>query len=590
MAARSSFSSSSFLGPDRVHVRREEADAVLALAFNVIHGEVCVAHELLLARAIVGVERHADAHARAKLAVAKRKRLAQRVQDLGRDCLGTLASAELGDEGDEFVAADPRQGIAAAQTAPQPRRHLLQELVALHVPVGVVHLLEAVEVDEEHGQVALVEKHAPGARDRLPQPVEEERAVRQSGERIVGCMEAADLLGLLAVGDVAGHTVGAEKALRRNTLVAGRGVEAHGADRHGDARRGCGLGVFRRAAPQPDLDVRRRARPGAPLAACPARGPQIVVVDDDRVMGADELVLLEAEQGGEAIVDEPESTLGIQEEDEIRRAIDEISMQALRPFQARGRRAVFVSEPARRQRIVDRAAQEGGIERLADVLERAAAQCRERGFDRIVAAHHDHREVEAPFPDPARESHAGALRQPDVDDREIDPLLLQDLDGLGHAAALEDLATAALNQPEDACPLLLVVVQEQKTQVFRRLRQRRGFREKTVLRRDHRDSEVARPPAIAGLGIWSRTPLSVARKKGKSASAEAVTVASPNPSPGQKTRFEPGSVAPTDGRPSTPRFLWLAAVQQRSEVTGTPPLAWAFSSIQRLVRCPRTGE
>ena len=71
----------------------------------------------------------------------------------------------------------------------QPPRHLDQELVAGHVPEGVVDGLEVVEVDEEHGEVAL----APAvAGEGVVQALREERAVGEAGEGIVGA----------AVGDV----------------------------------------------------------------------------------------------------------------------------------------------------------------------------------------------------------------------------------------------------------------------------------------------------------------------------------------------------------------------------------------------------
>ena len=49
----------------------------------------------------------------------------------------------------EFIAADARHEVVAAQQAPQPVGDLLQQGVATIVSESVVDVLEAVEVDEE---------------------------------------------------------------------------------------------------------------------------------------------------------------------------------------------------------------------------------------------------------------------------------------------------------------------------------------------------------------------------------------------------------------------------------------------------------
>ena len=57
-----------------------------------------------------------------------------------------------------------------------------QHLVAARVPEAVVDGLEAVEVEEEHGQRRVL---ALLAADRVVEPVEEQHAVRQPGQRVV---------------------------------------------------------------------------------------------------------------------------------------------------------------------------------------------------------------------------------------------------------------------------------------------------------------------------------------------------------------------------------------------------------------------
>ncbi len=89
----------------------------------------------------------------------------------------------MGHQHGEFVAAEPRSGVALAQTASDPLRGRAQQSVTGGVPEGVVDELEAVEVDEEHGEVIAV---APRGRDRLVEPVGEQRPIGETRQLVVG--------------------------------------------------------------------------------------------------------------------------------------------------------------------------------------------------------------------------------------------------------------------------------------------------------------------------------------------------------------------------------------------------------------------
>ena len=78
--------------------------------------------------------------------------------------------------------------------------HLDEELVARDVAERVVDYHEPVEVAEEDGEAA--RGAALGARDGELDVVGEERAVRQTRQRVVEGVVAQALLGLLALGDV----------------------------------------------------------------------------------------------------------------------------------------------------------------------------------------------------------------------------------------------------------------------------------------------------------------------------------------------------------------------------------------------------
>ncbi len=82
----------------------------------------------------------------------------------------------------ELIAAEPRDRIGRAQRVAQARRHFLQHLIAGVMPERVVDLLEAIEIEQQHGEALVI---AMRAQDRLLQPIEEQRAVGQVGERVV---------------------------------------------------------------------------------------------------------------------------------------------------------------------------------------------------------------------------------------------------------------------------------------------------------------------------------------------------------------------------------------------------------------------
>ena len=95
---------------------------------------------------------------------------------------------------DELVTGDPGQRVAGPDQPGQPCRHRDQQLVPDLVAVGVVDLLEPVEVGEQDRGVGV---RAPGALGGVLEPLLQQRPVRQPGERVVQG-GVAQLLGGLA--------------------------------------------------------------------------------------------------------------------------------------------------------------------------------------------------------------------------------------------------------------------------------------------------------------------------------------------------------------------------------------------------------
>ena len=82
----------------------------------------------------------------------------------------------------ELVAAEPCHGVALAHPVAQPAPGLAQDLVADRVPVGVVHVLEVVQVQEHQGEGTAI---TTGAFDLFGESVQEVTTVGQ-GREFVG--------------------------------------------------------------------------------------------------------------------------------------------------------------------------------------------------------------------------------------------------------------------------------------------------------------------------------------------------------------------------------------------------------------------
>ncbi len=84
----------------------------------------------------------------------------------------------------------PCDRVLAPDRVDESLGDVADELVARRVPEGVVHLLEPVEVDEEHADRLAI---SPGSHELLVDAVLEQAPVRQTGQRVVPC-EVRDLL------------------------------------------------------------------------------------------------------------------------------------------------------------------------------------------------------------------------------------------------------------------------------------------------------------------------------------------------------------------------------------------------------------
>ena len=187
-----------------VHGRVEDGGLGRSLALRVVHRDVRVAKELARP-ALRMVDGDADARAHHQLTPLDPEWLAERGLSAARDLLGLLDRLDPVEEDRELVAADPGDRVTGTEACRKPACSRYQELVADGVVEAIVYDLEAIEVEEEDG--APVRLLALRALQGLGQAIQEERAVRKAGERIVQCVVDELLLRGLAGGDV-GHRAG----------------------------------------------------------------------------------------------------------------------------------------------------------------------------------------------------------------------------------------------------------------------------------------------------------------------------------------------------------------------------------------------
>jgi hypothetical protein len=81
---------------------------------------------------------------------AEGERLAQRLGDAVGHVRADRRLVDVVAQHHELVAAEPPDGVARTHRAAQPPCHLAEQLVADGVAEGVVDVLEAVEVEEQH--------------------------------------------------------------------------------------------------------------------------------------------------------------------------------------------------------------------------------------------------------------------------------------------------------------------------------------------------------------------------------------------------------------------------------------------------------
>ena len=178
----------------------EHRHPIAAVRLRVVHRRIgFVQHRLGLGVVRARGDGQSDARGDDELTPVDPERLTEVVDDRAGDVDRDDVVGDVVQHDDELVSTQPGHRVDRA-AGTQALRHLDEQLVAGSVSERVVHRLEPVEVDEQHRGAQPV---PPRAREGLAQAVDDERPVREAGERVVQGAIFERLFGGAPIGDVA---------------------------------------------------------------------------------------------------------------------------------------------------------------------------------------------------------------------------------------------------------------------------------------------------------------------------------------------------------------------------------------------------
>src|SRR5579859_5269928 len=203
----------------RVHLPGVELEVVLAFLFRVVHRDVRVLHQRLLVLAVVRVDADADAGRDVELPATDVEGAGNVGQDLARHLGNMSGRADLRQQDNELITPEAGYRVALAHAVPEPLPDFAQHRVASIVPERVINVLEAIKIDEQHGQPLVVATYAG---DLVIEDQAETGAVRQRGEIVVVGKILDARLGDLGCGHVLAHATVTREGSRgvENRLAA----------------------------------------------------------------------------------------------------------------------------------------------------------------------------------------------------------------------------------------------------------------------------------------------------------------------------------------------------------------------------------
>ena len=165
----------------RVHFRLEKAERPATVALGAVQGQIGIAHDLVWVQSVRRPHRDADAYADDHLVAVDVVGLADDADQplRQRSAFRRCVDRDLHDR--ELVATHAGDRVGLPRHLAQPIGHHPQQLVAGGMAERVVDVLEVIEVQNVGGD----DLTALGTGQGLLQPLVEQHAVRQTGQRVV---------------------------------------------------------------------------------------------------------------------------------------------------------------------------------------------------------------------------------------------------------------------------------------------------------------------------------------------------------------------------------------------------------------------
>ena len=167
------------------------------VALCAVHRQIGVAQELLGRIDPLAGERDPDAGAQRHLDVRERERPGELGVEPDRDRVGGRGVGEVLAQDHELVTGQAGQAVTGPQQPGQPLGDRHQQLVADLMAVGVVDLLEPIEIHEEHRRDLL---RAPPRAKRVLEQLQHQHPIGQAGQGIVQRRFARLVRGILEIG------------------------------------------------------------------------------------------------------------------------------------------------------------------------------------------------------------------------------------------------------------------------------------------------------------------------------------------------------------------------------------------------------
>ena len=188
-----------------LHLVAEHLDTVASTALGPVHGDVRLAEQRRCVDRLVVVgiaDHHTDRSAHRHLLSGDLNRFAKSLEDPAGNGAGMKRVGRGLRHHDELISAEARYRVRIAKRLLEASGHDAEEIVAGAVAQRVVHVLEAVQIDQ-HDRDVLTGAHAAGQCQF--DAVEQKRPVRESGEGIMERLMGECTLGVPTPDGVGEH-------------------------------------------------------------------------------------------------------------------------------------------------------------------------------------------------------------------------------------------------------------------------------------------------------------------------------------------------------------------------------------------------